>query len=76
MAGTLAGEADGAVLWELQAASVMTADAAQATNAAEEYTRKEFTVVTLHPRIAILASRCLMTTWQGRSGFSDSRLKA
>jgi hypothetical protein len=40
--------ADGVVLLELHAASVMAADAAQATSATDEYTRKEFTVVTLH----------------------------
>ena len=48
--------ADGAVLSELHAASAMTADAAQTTSATEEYRRMEFTVVTLHPRHAILAS--------------------
>ena len=41
--------ADGVVLSELHAASVMAADAAQATSATDEYTRKKFTVVTLHP---------------------------
>jgi hypothetical protein len=48
--------ADGVVLWELHAASVMTADAAQATSATEVFIRKEFTIVTLHPHHAILAS--------------------
>jgi hypothetical protein len=48
--------ADGVVRWELHAASVMTADAAQATNATEVFIRKEFTVVTLHPHHAFLAS--------------------
>jgi hypothetical protein len=48
--------ADGVVLSELHAASVMTADAAQTTSATEEYTRKEFTIVTLHPHHAILVN--------------------
>jgi len=48
--------ADGLVLWELHAASDMTADAAQATSATEAFIRKEFTVVTLQPHHAILAS--------------------
>jgi hypothetical protein len=48
--------ADGVVLSELHAASVMTADAVQTTSAAEEYKREEFTVVTLHPRPATTAS--------------------
>ena len=48
--------ADGVVLSELHAVSVMTADAAQTTSATEEYTRKEFTVVTLHPHHAILVN--------------------
>jgi hypothetical protein len=30
----------------------MTADAAQTTRPTEEYARKEFTVVTLHPRVS------------------------
>jgi hypothetical protein len=47
--------AEGAVLSELHAASVMAADAAQATSAAEEYTRREFTDVTLHTSNAVLA---------------------
>jgi hypothetical protein len=47
--------ADGVVLSELHAASAMAADAAQATSAMEGYTRDEFTLVTLHPRQAILA---------------------
>jgi hypothetical protein len=47
--------ADGVVLLEPHAASVMTAVAAQATSATEEYPRKEFTVVTLHPRHATAA---------------------
>jgi hypothetical protein len=47
--------ADGVVLLEPHAASVMTAVAAQATSATEEYARKEFTVVTLHPRHATAA---------------------
>jgi hypothetical protein len=53
-ADMLADGADGVVFSELQAANVMTADAAQATNATEENTRKDFTVVTLHPHHAIL----------------------
>jgi hypothetical protein len=44
--------ADGVVLSELHAASVMAADAAQTTSATDEYTRKNFTVVTLHPASA------------------------
>jgi hypothetical protein len=48
--------ADGVVLSELHAASIMAADAAQTTSPTEEYTRKEFTVVTLHPRHVILVS--------------------
>jgi hypothetical protein len=48
--------ADGVVLWELHAASVMTDDSAQATSATEAFIRKEFTVVTLHPHHAFLAS--------------------
>jgi hypothetical protein len=47
--------ADGVVLWEPHPASVMAAVAAQATSATEEYPRKKFTVVTLHPRHAIPA---------------------
>jgi hypothetical protein len=43
---------DEAGLSELHAASVMTADAAQTTSPTEEYVRKEFTVVTLHPRVS------------------------
>lgn len=43
---------DEAGLSELHAASVMTADAAQTTNPTEEYVRKEFTVVTLQPRVS------------------------
>jgi hypothetical protein len=43
---------DEAGLSELHAASVMTADAAQATSPTEEYVRKEFTVVTVHPRVS------------------------
>jgi hypothetical protein len=39
-------------LSELHAASVMTADAAQTTSPTEEYVRKEFTVVTLQPRVS------------------------
>lgn len=42
----------GVVLSELHAASVMTADAAQATSATEEYPRKEFTGATLPPHDA------------------------
>jgi hypothetical protein len=34
----------------------MTADAAQTTSATGEYTRKKFTLVTLHPRHAILVT--------------------
>jgi hypothetical protein len=49
--------ADGVVLSELQAASVMAADAAQTMSATEEYPREEFTVVTLHPRSTGRASR-------------------
>jgi hypothetical protein len=37
------------------AASVRTNDAAQAATAMEEYTREEFTGVTLQPAIGILA---------------------
>jgi hypothetical protein len=48
--------ADGVVLSELHAASIVTASAAQTTSATEEYPRDEFTVVTLHPRHAILAT--------------------
>jgi hypothetical protein len=48
--------ADGVVLSGLHAVSVMRADATQTTSATEEYTRKKFTVVTLHPSHAILAS--------------------
>ena len=48
--------ADGVVLSELHAASVVTADAAQATSATEAFIRNEFTVVTLHRQHAILAS--------------------
>jgi len=43
---------DEAGLSELHAASVMAADAAQKTSPTEEYVRKEFTVVTLHPRVS------------------------
>ena len=43
---------DEAGLSELHAASVMTADAAQTTSPTEEYIRKEFTVVTLQPRVS------------------------
>jgi hypothetical protein len=57
--------ADGVFLSELHAASVMTADAAQTMSATEEYTREEFTVVTLHPcwtggasRLATLPNSC------------------
>jgi hypothetical protein len=46
--------ADGVVLSELHAPSVMMADAAQTTSATDEYKRKEFTVVTLQPHHAIL----------------------
>lgn len=42
--------ADGVLLSELQAAIVITADAAQTTSATAEYPREKFTVVTLHPR--------------------------
>jgi hypothetical protein len=48
--------AEGVVLSELHAPSVMTADAAHAPSATEEYKRKEFTVVTLQPHHAILVS--------------------
>jgi hypothetical protein len=51
-AGTLI-EADDALgdgLSELHAASIMTADPAQAARASGEVIRKEFTVATLHPR--------------------------
>lgn len=58
--GVLAGPddvlADGVVSWELHATSVTTVDAAQTTSAMKECRRMEFTVVTLHPRRAILAS--------------------
>ena len=40
--------ADGVFLSELHAAIVMTADAAQTTSATDEYTRENFTDVTLH----------------------------
>lgn len=40
--------ADGPVFSELHAASVITAEAAQPTSATDEYTRKDFTAVTLH----------------------------
>ena len=43
---------DDAGLSELHAASVTTADAAQTTSPTEEYVRKEFTVVTLQPRVS------------------------
>jgi hypothetical protein len=43
---------DEAGLSELHAASVMTTDAAQAISPTEEYVRKEFTVVTLQPRVS------------------------
>ena len=43
---------DEAGLSELHAASVTTADAAQTTSPTEEYVRKEFTVVTLQPRVS------------------------
>ena len=43
---------DEAGLSELHAASVMTADAAQTTSPTEEYVRKEFTIVTLQPRVS------------------------
>jgi hypothetical protein len=47
---------DGVVLSELHAASIATPDATQTTSATEEDRRMEFTVVTLHPRHAILAT--------------------
>ena len=43
---------DEAGLSELHAARVMTADAAQTTSPTEEHVRKEFTVVTLQPRVS------------------------
>jgi hypothetical protein len=43
---------DEAGLSELHAASVMAADATQTTSPTEEYVRKEFTVVTLQPRVS------------------------
>ena len=43
---------DVVVLSELHAASVMTADAAQATSVTEGYKREKFTLVTLHTRRA------------------------
>jgi hypothetical protein len=46
--------ADGVVLSELHAPSVMMANAPQTTSATDEYKRKEFTVVTLQPHHAIL----------------------
>ncbi len=39
-------------LSELHAANDMAADAAQTTSPTEEYVRKEFTVVTLQPRVS------------------------
>lgn len=54
--------ADGVVLSELHAANVMTAAAAQTTSATKEDIRKEFTVVTLHPRHAIPASGPVVET--------------
>jgi hypothetical protein len=43
---------DEAGLSELHAASVMTADAAHRASPTEEYVRKEFTVVTVQPRVS------------------------
>jgi hypothetical protein len=65
--------ADGVVLSELQAASVMTADAAQATSATEEYTREKFTVVTLHPRPAVLASSPSVTRGDSKNRCAASQ---
>jgi hypothetical protein len=62
---------DGVVLSELHAATITTADATQTTNATEEYTRKEFTVVTLHPRHRILAGS--PTVWDNRTVSMTSR---
>ncbi len=42
--------ADGVLLSELHAASIATADAAHNPSATDEYTRKDFTVVTLQLR--------------------------
>jgi hypothetical protein len=76
IAGALAAEdvlADGVVLSELHAASVMTADAAQATSVTEEYPRKKFTVVTLHPRHAIPAGGYLVIPANSCATASNAR---